>query len=118
MKNRYTAPEVINGEDYSYACDIWSLGCTLIEMLTGIFLFFLFAFSLSFSLFFSFSLSLSYLSLTSPPCTPLGKPPFYHLNAVQTLQTMVEEEPPLPPGLSPDCSDFLSSIFTRDWKDV
>uniref|UniRef100_A0A7S4PJM4 Protein kinase domain-containing protein n=1 Tax=Paramoeba aestuarina TaxID=180227 RepID=A0A7S4PJM4_9EUKA len=75
----YTAPEVINGEDYSYACDIWSLGCTVIEMITG-------------------------------------KPPFYHLNAVQTLQTMVEELPPLPATLSPELTDFLSSIFTRDWN--
>jgi len=31
----YTAPEVINGEEYSFPCDVWSLGCTLIELLTG-----------------------------------------------------------------------------------
>lgn len=31
----YTAPEVINGEEYSYTCDVWSLGCTLFELLTA-----------------------------------------------------------------------------------
>lgn len=31
----YCAPEVIRSEDYSYPADIWSLGCTLIELLSG-----------------------------------------------------------------------------------
>eukprot|EP00762_Andalucia_godoyi_P003099 ANDGO_01116.mRNA.1 MAP3K epsilon protein kinase 1 len=31
----YVAPEVVNAEPYSYACDIWSLACTSIELLTG-----------------------------------------------------------------------------------
>jgi serine/threonine protein kinase len=31
----YTAPEVINGEEYEYSADIWSLACTLIEFVTG-----------------------------------------------------------------------------------
>jgi len=31
----YCAPEVIRSEDYSYPADIWSLGCSLIELLSG-----------------------------------------------------------------------------------
>ncbi|SCN99775.1 uncharacterized protein FFB20_10994 [Fusarium fujikuroi] len=31
----YTAPEVFQGEEWSYACDIWSIGCTIFLLLTG-----------------------------------------------------------------------------------
>jgi len=31
----YCAPEVINSEPYSAACDIWSLGCFTIELVSG-----------------------------------------------------------------------------------
>ena len=31
----WMAPEVIEMNGYTSACDIWSLGCTLLELLTG-----------------------------------------------------------------------------------
>jgi len=31
----YCAPEVINSEEYAFACDIWSLGCFTIELISG-----------------------------------------------------------------------------------
>jgi dual-specificity kinase len=31
----YRAPEILLGHGWSYACDIWSIGCLLIELYTG-----------------------------------------------------------------------------------
>lgn len=31
----YRAPEIVMGLDWSHPCDIWSIGCILVELLTG-----------------------------------------------------------------------------------
>ena len=31
----YMAPEVLRGEDYGRSCDVWSVGCCMIEMATA-----------------------------------------------------------------------------------
>lgn len=31
----YRAPEVILGMGWSYPCDMWSVGCIIVELLTG-----------------------------------------------------------------------------------
>ena len=35
----YRAPEVILEHDWSYACDLWSIGCIMFELLTGVTMF-------------------------------------------------------------------------------
>lgn len=35
-RSRHTAPEVFRGKQYSSSCDIWSIGCIIFEMITGV----------------------------------------------------------------------------------
>ncbi|GKB43084.1 MAP3K epsilon protein kinase 1-like protein, partial [Tanacetum coccineum] len=74
----WMAPEVIEMSGVCAASDIWSVGCTVIELLTGV-------------------------------------PPYYNLQPMPALFKIVQDEhPPIPNGLSPGVSDFLSQCFIKD----
>jgi len=75
----YCAPEVINGLDYGKRCDVWSIGCFAIELVSG-------------------------------------KPPFDDLNEIACLFKMAEgHPPPLPTGISAECTDFLVKCLQSNW---
>ena len=71
------APEIIQMSGLTTACDIWSVGCTVIELLQG-------------------------------------QPPFFDLAPMRALYRIVQDpHPPLPPGISFACSDFLMLCFQK-----
>lgn len=73
----WMAPEVIEMRVPTTASDIWSVGCTAVECLTG-------------------------------------KPPFFDLGPLSALFKIVESTtPPIPPGISEECRDFLTKCFKR-----
>jgi hypothetical protein len=77
----WMAPEVIELQGSSSAADIWALGCTIIELLTG-------------------------------------SPPYYELNQVQAMFSMVENEmPPIPKQISTPMESFLKRCFKRAPED-
>ncbi|KAI0152834.1 hypothetical protein GGR57DRAFT_159814 [Xylariaceae sp. FL1272] len=74
----WMAPEVIDMSQSTTASDIWSLGCTVIELLSG-------------------------------------KPPYYHMQPLQALFAIVNDDhPPLPEGVSLVARDFLMQCFQKD----
>lgn len=73
----WMAPEVIELNGATTASDIWSLGCTVIELLTG-------------------------------------HPPYHRLTSMQTLFAIVQNNPPIPEGISPVVQDFLMQCFQKD----
>ena len=82
----WIAPEVLKGEPYSVACDVWSVGCTVIEMLTG-----------------------------SLPWRIFDNPLAGMFNIMTSLETPVEFiEDDIRNGLTPDCLDFLHHCLDRD----
>jgi serine/threonine protein kinase len=90
--------ELLLGKTYGRSVDIWSLGCTIIEMATGI-----------------MKILLMFLTFGS------AKPPWfeefpdptaamYHIGSSQDI-------PKFPKDLSEDASDFLLSCLKRDPKE-
>lgn len=76
------APELIEMQgSISSACDIWSLGCTVIELLTGIFL------------------------ISGHP------PFYDMIPMSALFNIVKAEHPPLPDGISNNCQDFLMKCF-------
>jgi len=73
----WMAPEVIELNGATTASDIWSLGCTVIELLTG-------------------------------------HPPYHRLTSMQALFAIVQNNPPIPEGISPVVQDFLMQCFQKD----
>ncbi|KAL9653797.1 hypothetical protein ABK040_012858 [Willaertia magna] len=74
----WMAPEIIEMNPPTTASDIWSLGATVIELLTG-------------------------------------EPPYFGLDPMPALYRIVQDpHPPLPPGISSECEDFLMQCFQKN----
>lgn len=73
----WMAPEIISMAQQSAACDIWSLGCTVVEFLTG-------------------------------------KPPYFDVNPMAALYSIVSDDMPLPENTSTSLADFLQECFQKD----
>lgn len=87
----WMAPEVIQGVEQGCASDIWSLGCTVVEMLQGR------------SPWVGESKQNSDLSTS-------------HVAAILFKIGYSQEDVPLPDGISAECRDFLSKALQRDAK--
>ena len=88
----WMAPEVLQGVEQSFPSDIWSLGCTVVEMLQGCSPWML-------------------LSRSSSP---------HKINPLSSFESLLfkiacsQDNPPLPHSLSEECRDFLCKCLHRD----
>jgi serine/threonine protein kinase len=82
----WMAPEVLQGVEQGFPSDIWSLGCTVVEMLEG-----------------------------SSPWILAGHKTS-SLESLLFRIACSEENPPLPRAVSEECRDFLSRCLHRDPK--
>ncbi|KAH7442134.1 hypothetical protein KP509_03G072600 [Ceratopteris richardii] len=87
----WMAPEVLRGEQQGFESDIWSLGCTVVEMLQGV-----------------------------PPWgadfSRASTPATSHVAESLFKIAYSSENPTLPDNVSPECRDFLCKALDRDFK--
>lgn len=93
----WMAPEVIELKGASPKSDIWSLGCTVIELLTG-----------------RPPYAEMENSMSGMPFAPPRPRPSVYLPSVVMFRIVEDAMPPLPEGCSPICEDFLKLCFNKD----
>ena len=96
----YLAPEVMESNSFTSKVDIWSVGCIMLELLTGSDMF--------------------YDGTAPPPTFRLGKMPWTErkfkssFEAFYWIRHNPTAIPKLPANLSTTGNDFLRSCFTRE----
>lgn len=87
----YISPEIINGQEASFECDLWSLGCTIFHMFTG---------------FSPFADKSEYLSLTKVIQNSVEYPDDIDFDAKALIQELLKKYP----------SERIGSAFTGGLK--
>jgi hypothetical protein len=107
----WMAPELISQSGGGKASDIWSIGCTTLELFTGLSCQRECVFPSSLSVLFLFFLIVCLFSRL------IGTPPYWKLGPNVALFRMVEDaHPPLPAEIPQDFEEFLLGCFLKDEK--